>query len=99
MDSERAVVQHCGSSQCTTLYRIAWLSRLHCPADCSADSFPQVLIADFFFVCLALAWLAAGVGEKGALHSSVSANPFCHSGAATSPASVDSPAWRLAHVT
>lgn len=31
----------------------------------------QVLIADFFFVCLALAWLALGVGENATLHSSV----------------------------
>lgn len=31
---------------------------------------PQVLIADFFFVLLVLAWLGAGLAEKGALHSS-----------------------------
>lgn len=32
----------------------------------------QVLIADFFFICIALAWLAAGVAEKGSLNSTVS---------------------------
>ena len=31
----------------------------------------QVLIADFFFVLAALAWLAAGVGEKSTLNSTV----------------------------
>ena len=31
----------------------------------------QVLIADFFFVCAALAWLVAGVGAKTLLSSSV----------------------------
>jgi hypothetical protein len=30
----------------------------------------QVLIADFFFVLLVLAWLGVGLAEKGALHSS-----------------------------
>ncbi|KAK9832358.1 hypothetical protein WJX74_007576 [Apatococcus lobatus] len=30
----------------------------------------KVLIADFFFVCLALVWLALGVGEQATLHSS-----------------------------
>lgn len=29
----------------------------------------KVLIADFFFICVALAWLAAGVAEKGSLNS------------------------------
>jgi hypothetical protein len=29
-----------------------------------------VLIADFFFVLAALAWLGAGLGVQGALHSS-----------------------------
>lgn len=32
----------------------------------------QVLIADFFFICVALAWLAAGVAEKSSLNSTVS---------------------------
>jgi hypothetical protein len=31
----------------------------------------QVLIADFFFVCAALAWLVAGVGAKTSLDNSV----------------------------
>lgn len=31
----------------------------------------QVLIADFFFVCAALAWLVAGVGAKTLLSNSV----------------------------
>ena len=34
----------------------------------------QVLIADFFFILVALAWLAAGVGEKSTLNSSVKLN-------------------------
>ena len=67
-------MQQCVTPYCTMLYSNAWLKRMHSTADCSADSIPQVLIADFFFVCLALAWLAAGVGEKGALHTSVSPN-------------------------
>ena len=39
----------------------------------------QVLIADFFFICVALAWLAAGVAEKGSLNSTVgpSSLPVC----------------------
>ena len=32
----------------------------------------QVLIADFFFVCAALAWLVAGAGAKTVLNNSVS---------------------------
>ena len=36
----------------------------------------QVLIADFFFICVALAWLAAGVAEKGSLNSTVSLSSF-----------------------
>ena len=31
----------------------------------------QVLIGDFFFVLFSLAWLAAGLAEKGSVHSSV----------------------------
>ncbi len=31
----------------------------------------QVLIADFFFVCIALAWLVAGVAAKASLDNSV----------------------------
>ena len=57
-----------------------------------------MLIADFFFVCLALAWLAAGVGEKGALHSSVSPNSSCLGVAATTISYVNSSPWQLAHV-
>lgn len=47
----------------------AWMlcSRQHREARCAC----QVLIADFFFVCAALAWLLAGVGAKTALDSSV----------------------------
>ena len=37
----------------------------------------QVLIADFFFVLLALAWLAAGVGEKSTLNSTVHNTAAC----------------------
>lgn len=37
---------------------------------------PQVLIADFFFILLVLAWLAAGVGERAALGSSVRLQPI-----------------------
>ena len=40
---------------------------------CSKGLFPvQVLIADFFFVCAALAWLVAGAGAKTVLNNSVS---------------------------
>ena len=31
----------------------------------------QVLIADFFFICAALAWLVAGVGAKTLFSNSV----------------------------
>lgn len=34
----------------------------------------QLLIGDFFFVLLALAWLALGVAEKSTLNTSVSQN-------------------------
>jgi len=37
----------------------------------------QVLIADFFFVLLALVWLAAGVGEKSTLNSTVRNTAAC----------------------
>ena len=39
---------------------------------CLKILFPmQVLIADFFFVCAALAWLVAGAGAKTVLNNSV----------------------------
>ncbi|CAL8471352.1 g10894 [Coccomyxa elongata] len=34
------------------------------------DLLDKVLIADFFFVCAALAWLVAGVGVKASLDNS-----------------------------
>lgn len=34
------------------------------------ETLDKVLIADFFFILVALAWLAAGVGEKSTLNSS-----------------------------
>lgn len=43
------------------------------PAGGFAESLKQtidkVLIADFFFICVALAWLAAGVAEKSSVNS------------------------------
>lgn len=38
----------------------------------------QVLIADFFFICVALAWLAAGVAEKSSVNSTVSTFASLH---------------------
>ena len=37
-----------------------------------------MLIADFFFVCAALAWLVAGVGAKTLLSNSVSCFTDCY---------------------
>ena len=38
----------------------------------------QVLIADFFFVCAALAWLVAGVGANATLQNSVGGGESSH---------------------
>lgn len=45
--------------------------RVHDVTEEKALAAPQLLIADFFFILLVLSWLAAGVGERAALGSSV----------------------------
>lgn len=44
---------------------------------------PQVLIADFFFILFALAWLGAALAERSALQSTVSLH--AHANAAVAP--------------